>query len=181
MRIKLHVKNKTVAFLSIAAVFIISGCVSVFNPYDGQTVSDTNMIPLKSGGPHEGSWETKQVGFKYSYTYNGNALNVSGDLSCYAASHHTLELVDSLVFRITFVDSDAKLIGTDIIWTLTNDNFHYQWQIKERTVILPPNTEAIGFSYTGLVREAGGNKGADEGGIQIDLWHSPLGGSNISN
>lgn len=175
MRLKKHLIIVIMVMTYSMFSTILSGCVSVLKPFEGKPVSENNRIPLQKGGPHEGNWETKQVGFKYTYTYSGNMLNISGLLSCYAASYQTLELVDNLFFRITFVDSDANLIGSRVIWSLTNDNFEYKWQIKERTVALPPNTAAVGFSYAGLVREAGGNKGEDEGGIQIDLWYSPLG------
>ena len=175
MQSKKHITYKLMALTMFLLTAPLSGCVSIMNPYDGKPVSENNIIPLKQGGPHEGNWETKQVGFKYTYTNSGNMLNISGLLSCYVADHYKFELVDNLFFRVTFVDSDANLIGSKVIWSLTNDNHEYKWQIRERTVALPPNAVAVGFSYTGSVREAGGNRGTDEGGLQIDLWYSPLG------
>ena len=128
------------------------------------------------GGPHQGNWETKQVGFKYSYTRKTEMLYISGDLSLYAASYWTYEIVDSLFFRINFIDSDGKLIESRVLWSTVSNHFIYQWHIKERTLSLPPNTAAVGFSYNGGVREAGGTMPEGEGGgTALDLWYSPLG------
>ena len=162
--------------LLIISFMSMLGCVSVFDPYTGNPVSENNTIPLKKGGPHEGSWETKQMGFSYSYTLASNTLTISGELSCYEASFWTLEIVDSVFFRISFIDSDANLIENRHLWSRGIDNFIYKWRIPERSLTLPPNTVAIGFSYSGSVREAGGttpNNGGE--GIQVDLWYSPLG------
>ena len=169
--------NLLISALLLLSVAILSSCVSVINPYEGKTVSESNIIPLKRGGPHEGSWNTKQVSFDYSYTHQQpNAINISGEIFCHEASYWTLEIVDSLIFRISFIDSDAKLIENRILWTRGVDNFTYQWHVSDRTVELPPNTAAIGFSYLGSVREAGGTTPGNGGeGIQIDLWYSPLG------
>ena len=169
-------KNMLRATLLFVSLVLLSGCVSVFNPYEGKTVSENNIIPLKQGGPHEGNWATEQVGFKYTYTHHSNTLNISGDLFCYAASFWTYEIVDSLFFRISFIDSDAKLIESRILWSLMTNNLFYQWHIEERTLELPPNTTAVGFSYSGSVREAGGTTFLSGGeGVQLDLWYSPLG------
>ena len=176
MRFKRHFFNTLRAILLFVFVGVLAGCISVFNPYEGKTVNENNRIALMQGGPHEGNWETKQVEFKYNYTRHSNTLNISGDLFLYAASYRTFELVDSLFFRINFIDSDAKLIESRVLWSIASDNFNYQWHIKERTLSLPPNTAAMGFSYSGNVREAGGIKPeGDGGGAALDLWYSPLG------
>ena len=176
MRFKKHLINICMAVLLLALVTVFSGCVSVFSPYEGKEVSENNRIPLMQGGPHEGNWETEQVGFRYSYTLRSNTLSISGELFCHAASFWTYEIVDSLVFRISFIDSDAKLIESRILWSLVTDKFFYQWQIKERSLELPPNTAAVGFSYSGSIREGGGTTPHSNGeGVQLDLWYSPLG------
>jgi hypothetical protein len=169
MRMKSIVWNISKIGFLIYLTAVLFGCQSVFNPYEGKTVNADNRIPLMEGGPHEGAWEAKDLSFKYKYVKNSDKVEISGDLSLHAASYWTYELVDVLFFRVNFIDSNDALIESNVLWSTVFGNFTYRWFLNERTLDLPPNTAAMGFSYIGRVRQAGG------GGTDLDLWHSPLG------
>ena len=169
MQFKAHFLNIIRILLLFVFAGLLLGCQSVFNPYQGKAVKVDNNIPLMEGGPHQGVWETSEVSFKYSFVRNSDKLELSGDLALYAASHWTYELIDNLFFRVSFIDSDGKLIDSRVIWSTVYGNYFYQWNLKQRTLDLPPNTAAMGFSYMGRVREAGSQ------GTELNLWHSPLG------
>ncbi len=55
-------------------------CQSGFSSYAGKTVDAENRIELLEGGPHMGSWETRDFLVEFQYSRKRQDLEISGRL-----------------------------------------------------------------------------------------------------
>ena len=163
-----HVSNDFL--LSIISLLLLStllACQSSPFSYRGKEVAEESRIVLKQGGPHEGVWKTKDFTFNYTYTREAGKLIISGDLIM-DDFYRNYEIMDFLMFTVNYIDSDGKLQDSKPFWSATYRGWDYEWHIK-REIDTPDYAKSIGFSYMGGMRQAG------RGGVQLDLWISPLG------
>ena len=156
-----------ISIVSLLLLLTLIACQSSQFSYRGKEVVEESRIVLKQGGPHEGVWKTKDFTFNYTYTREAGKLKISGDLIL-DDYYWNMEIMDFIFFRVNYIDSDGKLQDSKPLWSTTYKGWDYEWFIK-REIDLPEYAKSIGFSYVGSMRQAGG------GGVQLDLWISPLG------
>jgi hypothetical protein len=173
-------RKMILTFLSgIICLFLLTmqmGCLSLSSNYKGLVVPPENLIVIQNEGSHEGKWQTEDISVTYLYTRNVDILKISGLIDFDDSLKGNFDYLNDFDLWIYFVNSENKIAGNIRISPLTAFN-----QIEaapfEKKVELPPDTQAIVFSYSGHVSDGGGagiyNKG--EGGIFWSFWKTPHG------
>jgi hypothetical protein len=152
-----------VVFLTLSTLI---ACQSSPFSYKGKEVAEDSRIYLKEGGPHKGIWQTNDFTFDYTYTRKGGKLKIDGKLEL-DDYFQGMEVMDFIFFNVNYIDAEGKLQDSKTLWSATNRSWDFEWVIR-REIDMPDYMEWIGFSYSGTLREFGG------GGVQLDLWVSPL-------
>ena len=153
--------NKTLAIITICMSFIAGSlflaCNNKFLSYRGRWVEEADRIVLQDGGPHKGSWQTRDVIIDYEYVKDAKSLQISGvvELSDHLKTGFTtLEYMNINVISLEngfVLDSkDIKTFGyrryIDFMGKMT---FETHLELSEGAV-------AVSFSYSGTVMEGGG-------------------------
>lgn len=161
-------------FTSVCLLTTLVACGSIFRSYKGLTVPAENLIALQNEGPHEGSWQTEDVSINYQYTKDVDNFKISGLIDFDESLKANYNRLDDFMLRIYFVNSENKIIGN-----LPVSPFTFFDRIEEtsfkRNVVLPPDTHAMVFSYSGSVSEGGSAKGrqGEGGGGGWNFWKLP--------
>ena len=143
--------------------------------YYGLNVPQEKLVSLKSGGPHEYSWQTEDITVQYQFTHNENSFKLSGwvDFSNNIKNYRQLEY---FYLWVHFIDSENKIIATTDLLPLA-----YFYEVNkmsfEKTIELPPGVKAFVFSYSGYATEisGGGGPGDSDGGTDWKFWKTPHG------
>ena len=149
--------------------------LSVLSP--GSWVEEKDRIPVLDGGPHKGSWQTRDLTINYEYQETGQSLQMSGviDLADYITNGFST--LDYLRLHIHFLDADGTVMDTqsvktfgyrrymDLLGKMTFNN-RFNWV---------ENTVSVAFSYSGKASSGGGSGIADDtnGRIDWDFWKVP--------
>lgn len=157
----MHFHNRTLAILTLCVSFIAGSlflaCNNKIVSYRGRWVDDADRIALQEGGPHKGSWQTRDVTIAYEYVKDAQSLQISGvvELSDHLKmGFSTLEYLNINVISLEngfVLDSkDIKTFGyrryIDFMGKMT---FETHLELSEGAV-------AVSFSYSGTVMEGGG-------------------------
>ena len=124
------------------------GCQTPGAARMGQDVPTGNQIVLKPGGPHSGSFATRDLTINYSFTVKDNKLNVSG-----TTDFHQRE-VEKFTMTIFFIDDNGTAFDYEAFFArpqrvvkgkVMDNQFNREFD-------LPDGTAAIGIGYTGQTR-----------------------------
>jgi lipopolysaccharide assembly outer membrane protein LptD (OstA) len=150
-------------------------CRSVFKGYNGLTVPAENLIVLQTEGSSDGKWETEDISVNYLYTKNADQLKISGRIDFDDSLKYNFNHLYDFTLWVHFINSDNIIVGNLIISPFT---FFDQLEETsfEKNVTLPPDTQAIVFSYSGNASDdsTGGHDRQDGGGSWI-FWSTPQG------
>jgi hypothetical protein len=135
------------AILAVGLIWvsILAGCQSMGQRDMGKYVPPGNRVAIKSGGPFDGRFETRDMTIAYQYRVAGNRLKVWG------TSEIRFESINELVFHLYFLDERSTVISIHNFYSFLNhsdfielmDNkrqFHRDFSIPEGAVAF-----AIGY------------------------------------
>jgi hypothetical protein len=157
----MYFNNKTFAILTLCGSFIVASlflaCTNKVVSYRGRWVDDADRIALQEGGPHKGSWQTRDVIITYEYVKDAQNLQISGvvELSDHLKmGFSTLEYMNINVISVEngfVLDSkDIKTFGYRRYMAFMGKmTFETQLELSQGAV-------AVSFSYSGTVMEGGG-------------------------
>lgn len=152
----------------------IIACSAGFYTYNGLVVDEDNLIRLESGGPHDGVLKTNDLKLMYRYTRKENNLMISGEIHFNDRLQYNYRQLDKFYLWIHLIDSENKITGHVNLYT----HEHYL-RIDDisltKTVQLPADIKAVGFSYSGRVIEGGCCDEKFGGGTSLDFWRTPNG------
>jgi hypothetical protein len=128
-----------------------SGCQTTGSTREGLTVPPSNRIMLKSGGPHVGTFATRNMTINYTFHLENGKLRVAGT---WDIRYRDIERLSMTLF---YLDEDGTVIDyfpffarpRRVVQSRVMDNRF------EREFDLPADAAAISIGYTGRTRMGG--------------------------
>ena len=177
-------KNATLITPRLLTLFVlINLCIACagINPLSpGAWVAEEDRIPLMDGGPHKGTWKTRDLSVHYEYQEAAPSLQVKGvvELANYIPMGY-----DSLEYfhlYIHFLEDNGTVLATQRI---KSSGYYQSFRLVEEITFngrfdLTQDTVALAFSYSGRA-VPGGSPGAsntnssNEGRIDWEFWKIP--------
>jgi len=144
----------------------------------GAWVEEKDRIAIQDGGPHKGSWQTRDLTIDYEYLEAAKNLQVSGEIKLADYIPKSFTILDYLRLNIHFLTSSGDVLEVKRI-----TYFGYRRLIDfigkmtfNSQLDMPEDTVAFAFSYSGRASEGGGNPVGDNnssGQITWDFWKVP--------
>jgi hypothetical protein len=162
--------------LSVLTILLVA-CTGKTFTYNGRWVAQDDRISLQAGGPHKGSWQTRDLAIEYNYEKETQALHISGAVTL--GDHLTtgFSSLDYLTLDIFALDADGIILNSELMRT-----FGYRRSMAfigemtfDRQIDLPDGTSAIAFGYRGRASQGGGGIRRTREGDRIDwdFWKIP--------
>ncbi len=146
----------------------LAACQSGLTSYQGKTVAAQNRFDLQQGGPHKGSWQTRDLLIEYQYLREQQNLQISGLVK---PQTHILNfnILKYLFFSLHFVDAEGKVLVDEAIMSAGYRIAMPEQMAFKANLKIPPDSTAIAFSYRGSAL-SGGGQGECTG---WDFWQGP--------
>jgi len=178
-------KNKTSTTPKLLTLFVlINLCIACAgsNPLSpGAWVAEEDRIPLKDGGPHKGTWKTRDLSVHYEYQEAAPGFQVKGvvELANYIPMGY-----DSLEYfhlYIHFLEDNGTVLATQRI---KSSGYYHSFRLGGEEVTfngrfdLTQDTVALAFSYSGRAVSGGGpghsnSNSSSEGRTDWEFWKVP--------
>lgn len=139
---------------AIAALFLLSlgGCQNVASFHVGGKVPSADSVPLLTGGPHQGTWDSFEIIIPYTYEQRGSTLDISADCRLgphYQSLYNRLSRLDLYLY---FVDESNTVLATSLLTSAYRQTTDETITFR-RTLAIPSGTEGFSFGYQGAVSE----------------------------
>jgi len=107
-----------------------------------------------TGGPHEGSWQTRDLLVEFQYLRGQQDLQISGLVKPQTYLLH-FNILKNLFLSLHFVDAGGKVLVDEAIMSAG-----YRIEMPEKMAFkanlkIPPDSTAIAFSYRGSAFDGG--------------------------
>lgn len=146
----------------------------------GAWVAEKDRITLQDGGPHQGSWQTRDLTINYEYGEAAKKLDVTGTIILADYIPKGYSTLDYLRIYIHLLAPDGVVLETRNIKYF---GYFRQLDFLEKMTFksqldLPQDTAAIAFSYSGRASQGGGagniiGDNSGSGQIAWDFWKIP--------
>jgi len=145
----------------------------------GAWVEEADRITLMDGGPHKGTWQTRDLTIHYEFQKAAPSLQITGlvELASYIPmGFNTLEFLN---VNIHFLDANGIVLDAKRIKSFGSfRSFRVLGDINlDGRFDLAPDTVAFAFSYSGRASTGGGGPGmrgsGSEGGTDWEFWRVP--------
>ena len=150
----------------VAALLVtVTGCSGKgWRGWEGRLTKADNRQVLETGGPHAGIWQTNDLAIQYRYVRADDRLTITGQVKRQARikAFHRLRAW----IWIHFLDGEGYVRESRRLWAQNGSDVY--WQIRysfNRDWQIPPDTVAMGFSYSGR---------AQDRDVWWDFWRLPL-------
>jgi len=153
----------------------VAGCASVEIATTGRETLPEARITLSEAAEGGGMWEGRDLWVSFDWVRSGNALKLSGTVGFFKPVADGFAALSRFTLRVHFLDTDGRVISTSGVATAA-----YRKPITpltfERNLTVPPETNAMAFSYSGRAIEGGGegSPGSRDGGISWEFWQVPF-------
>lgn len=174
-----EIKSSLVFKLLIACLLINLGvaCAGGSSLSPGAWVGETDRIAVLDGGPHKGSWQTRDLSINYEYREAVKNLQISGVIKLADYIPKSYNTLNRLTLYIHFLEANGTVLDTKSIKIfgyrryldlLGEMSFNNRFDLVENTV-------SFAFSYSGRASSGGGSGIGDNarGGIDWDFWKVP--------
>ena len=177
-------KRASIAFkvlLTGLLIHLLFACAIKTSLSPGAWVEENDRIAVQDGGPHKGSWQTRDLSIDYEYREAVKNLEVTGTIKLADYIPKGFSTLDHLRIYIHFLSSNGVVLETKSIKFfgylryldyLGKMSFNSQFDLPEDTV-------AFAFSYSGRASQGGGGGGSfigdnsSSGQIAWDFWKVP--------
>jgi hypothetical protein len=143
----------------------------------GGWVEEDSRIPILDGGPHQGTWQTRDVSINYEYQEATSSLQIAGVIELASYIQNNFNTLEHLRLNIHFLEANGIVLETKRIRafgyrrffdSLGEMSFNSRFNLTQDTV-------AFAFSYHGRVTEGGGSGNFSRSGDRIDweFWKVP--------
>ncbi len=145
------IKKITEIIIFIAVpLFIVLACSSTKGLFKGKIANEYDRIHINSSGSNSGLWKTKELSVNYTYSSSSDHFNITGFISISKSITNTYSKISSLFVRVSFLDSNGKVISTNNINPLYSVGSTPPRKIKfNSNLSLPVEADAFCFSYRG--------------------------------
>ena len=138
----------------------------------GASVPPDKLIALVAGGPQQANWKTQDLAIACNYTWSGNQLTLSGNLTFSDAL--TMNYPNGLQqfnMEVVIVDGGGKVVMRKPVNINTGFNWNNPYSFKAQVTVVVEHP-ALTFYYNGV---PAGDKDSGEG---IPFWYDPFSGVN---
>ena len=145
---------------------ILSGCQTTTTTtyYLGAKADVKEAITLSAGQVQQQQWKDPYVAIDYSYTYQGNQLNIDGLFSFSDSAKINYQTVRRLKLRIFLLNKDLRVVDYREVLQVLGYSLEDQDKINAE-FILNDDVVAFTFGYEGLLR--------DDEGLSTTIWKLP--------
>jgi hypothetical protein len=162
-----NIHSSSSKYLTLSLFSLLILCILFQSCVQGDHVRRVNpdkAITLLDGGPHQGTWQTQDLSFQYTYHQAPNEFTISGYLEL--NNHYTMDYntLKDFLFVIVLLDAELNVIKRS---SLANVSFGTQEEggsIKH-SFEGPEVITGISFGYRGDLRA---------NGAMLDLYASPF-------
>ena len=156
------------ASLCIFLLVGLAGCQSSLTSYRGKPVDAKNRFDLLEGGPHTGTWQTRDLLVEFQYLRKQQELQISGLVKPQTYLLH-FDFLKSLLLGLHFVDAGGVVLADETIMSAGYRIEMFKQKAFKANLKIPPDSTAIAFSYRG-----GAYLSGDAGrGSAWDFWQGP--------
>jgi hypothetical protein len=175
------VKKVSIAFKLLISAVLISlcfGCASGTSLSPGAWIEENGRIALQDGGPHKGSWQTRDLAIDYDYREAAKNLQISGTVKLADYIPKGFSTLDYLRLYIHFLTSNGVVLETKSLKFFGYFRYlDYLEKISFNSQFdLPEDAVAFAFSYSGRASQGGGSPSGNSlrgGQISWDFWKVP--------
>lgn len=141
--------TKIIIFIAVP-LFIVPACSSTKGLFKGKIANQHDRIHINSSRANSGLWKTKELSVNYTYSSSSDHFNITGFISISESITNTYSKISSLFVRVSFLDSNGKVISTNNINPLYSVGSTPPRKIKfNSNLSLPVEADAFCFSYRG--------------------------------
>ena len=172
------ITTRLVVFFGFITIFIACAGSNPLSP--GAWVPEEDRIQLIDGGPHKGTWETRDLSIHYEYQQGAPNLQVKGivELANYITMGY--DALQYLWIYVHLLERNGIVLSTQRISASGHlQSFRLSGERKfTRSFDLTQDTVAFAFSYSGRAVSGDGpgpvSSGSNsEGRIDWDFWKIP--------
>jgi len=182
---EMHFKNITLITTRLLTLFVfISLCIACagVNPLSpGAWVAEEDRISLKDGGPHKGTWKTRDLSVHYEYQEAAPGLQVKGVIELANYIPMGYDSLEYFHLYIHFLEDNGTVLATQRI---KSSGYYHSFRLSGEKITfngrfdLTQDTVALAFSYTGKAVSAGGPgstnaNSSSEGRTDWEFWKIP--------
>ncbi len=162
-----NIRFKTLAAVgTLLFLVFLGGCQGNFLGYRGELVAEENRVPLQSGGPHSGVWDTNDLIFQYRYIWQGGTLDLTGNIDLVGGAAN-FQTVKRFSLSVYFVDGNGRILEQALLFGAGGRRQVRFWSF-EKEMRPPPDTRSMAFGYSGVVRGSGRGAGT------WSFWETPI-------
>ena len=167
MRVTTLPMRSTWLVAGLLAALVLTACSGRnWFSYTGWEAKPDNRYELKQGGPHAVVWHSTELDLKYRYRLEDNQLHIEGEV----IRNNRIKHFDQLKawINIHLLDENGIILDTHRLWSVRGSGV-YGWYNYEFEHIwnLPPENEAVGFSFSGDAGSSGENSS------EWRFWQTP--------
>ena len=144
-------KNKITLFIitSILVLFMLS-CVSIKDRFKGESAKPDQIYVIDSGS-NSGVWNTKELNVNFLYNSSGSdKFNLNGHITISNYILNSYPVINRLVLKVSFLDSNGKVLRTNYIKPMYSKNSIPSEKIKfSSNTSLPDQAAGFCLSYSG--------------------------------
>ena len=152
------------ATLLVVLVILAAGCSSRgWLGWEGRLTKTDNRTVLETGGPHAGLWQTNDLAIHYRYVREADRLTITGQVKRQARIKY-FHRIRAWIW-IHFLDNSGYVKESRRLWAQNGSDVY--WQVRysfDRDWQMPPDTVAMGFSYSGRAKDRD---------VWWDFWRLP--------
>jgi hypothetical protein len=177
-------KKASIAFkvlLTGLLIHLFFACAIKTSLSPGAWVEENDRIALQDGGPHKGSWQTRDLSIDYEYREAAKNLEVTGEIKLADYIPKGFSTLDYLRIYIHFLSSNGVVLETKSVkffGYMRSLDYLGKLSLNSQSD-LPEGTVAFAFSYNGRASQGGGGGGSfigensSSGQIAWDFWKVP--------
>jgi hypothetical protein len=157
--------------LLVAASIVLTGCQAARLTYKGAKVRDAFRISLADGTSRSARYQSQDLVVEYEVLRQGSELQISGVAEYTARIRHAYTQIPYFHLRLFLCDQYGNILEDKGITTHGSDDPNNRMRFDE-TIVLPPGTAIMAFSYNGEARSSGSRQ--DGGGSVSTFWEIPI-------
>jgi hypothetical protein len=138
-----------IAFLLVIAAFTITGCGGRLFTYNGDKVTQQNLMVLLKDGNQQGEWKTNELAVKYQYRMTPETFKIAGIVELVGGFAIGFNHLTHLAVYLLFLDNQGIVVENALIYAGGNNLSIPIPMGFERTIPIPEGAQSISFAYDG--------------------------------
>ena len=151
---------------SVLSILLMAVAFTVFG--QGKTLNPANQIALNAQGQQSGQFNAPDLTVNYTYVRTGGEMQLTGDVQFGMTIQANYSVVQSFQLGLALADAQGNVLAEQGVTTGFDNNVGDTINFS-KSVVVPPQTASMAFTYTGQAY-ASGRGGSDP----TNFWFSPF-------